>query len=62
MPDNFVEIDQNELNNLKRIYEANGSKTYVAYMTISNYIRWFEQDPNIKSKFKCKNIKSKFEW
>lgn len=56
MSDRLVEIDRNELHHLKRIHEANGSETYVAYMTISNYIKWFEQDANLKNiKFYCLN-------
>lgn len=48
MSDHLVEIDQKEWPKLRDLYKAKGSNRYVAYMTISNYIRWFEQDPNLK--------------
>lgn len=56
MTDRLVEINRNELHHLKSIYEANNLETYIAYMTICNYIRWFENDSNIENlKFYCLN-------
>lgn len=56
MTDRLVEIDRIDLSNLKNLYTPDGAKSYVAYTTIDNYIRWFEQDPNVKHiKFYCLN-------
>lgn len=48
MADRLVEIGANDLQNLKNLYKSDGSKSYIAYMTIDNYLQWFQQDPNIK--------------
>ena len=56
MVDRLVEIDQKHLPNLKSLYTPDGSKSYIAYMAIDTYIRWFEQDPTVKHiKFFCLN-------
>lgn len=56
MTDHLVEIEQKDWPNLKNLYTSNDSKNYIAYTTIDNYIRWFEQDPNIKHvHFYCLN-------
>lgn len=48
MPDHLVEIERKDLPNLLNLYTPDGYKSYVAYMTIENYIRWFAQDSNLK--------------
>lgn len=48
MTDYLVEIAQKDWKNLKNLYIPDDSKCYIAYTTIDNYIRWFEQDPNVK--------------
>lgn len=48
MSDHLVEIEQKEWPKLRDLYKAKGSNRCIAYMTISNYIRWFEKDPNLK--------------
>lgn len=48
MTDYLVEIAQKDWKNLKNLYIPDDSKSYIAYTTIDNYIRWFEQDPNVK--------------
>lgn len=48
MADHLVEIGVKDLHNLKDLYTPDVWKSYIAYMTIENYIRWFEQDPNLK--------------
>lgn len=48
MTDQLVEINPKDLQNLKTLYTPDGLKSYIAYMTIDNYIRWFEQNPNVK--------------
>lgn len=56
MSDRLVEITQKELSRLRTLYAAVDSKRYVAYMTISNYMRWFEKEPNLKDiTFFCLN-------
>lgn len=48
MTDRLVEVDRKDLPKLKELYTPDGSKSYIAYTTIDNYIRWFEQNPNVK--------------
>lgn len=56
MTDQIVEIDKKDLPALKELYIPDGVKNYIAYTTIDNYIRWFEQDLNIKHiEFFCLN-------
>lgn len=57
MTDRVVEIQYNDLANLKRLYTPGGSKSYIAYMAIENYIRWLDQNPNESNyiKFFCLN-------
>lgn len=56
MTDYLVEIAQKDWPSLKQIYFPDDPKKHVAYTTIDNYIRWFEQDPNVKHiKFFCLN-------
>lgn len=56
MVDKLTEIDRKDLLLLKTLYIPDGSKNYTAFTTIDNYIRWFEQDPNVKHiKFFCLN-------
>lgn len=49
MTDHLVEIEPKDLYNLKNLYHPDGTKSYIAYLTIDNYIRWFEQDPHLKN-------------
>ncbi|XP_031628311.1 uncharacterized protein LOC116344072 [Contarinia nasturtii] len=52
----IVEIDRKDLQILKNLYTPDSSKNYTTYTTIANYIRWFEQDPNMNHiKFFCLN-------
>lgn len=54
--DSLVQIEQKDLPILKELYAPDGIKNYIAFTTIDNYIRWFEQDPNIKHvNFFCLN-------
>lgn len=56
MTDHLVEIDRKLWPNLKGLYTPDGFKSYIAYTTIDTYIRWFEQDPDLKHiKFFCLN-------
>lgn len=48
MTDRLVEIERKDLPSLKNLYNPDGSKSYIAFTTIDNYMRWFEQDPNVK--------------
>lgn len=48
MTDQLVEIQQKDLSFLCNLYIQNGQKSYISYMTIDNYIRWFKLDPNVK--------------
>lgn len=56
MTDQIVEINRKDWPKLKELYTPDGVKSYIAYTTIDNYIRWFDQDPNTKHvKFYCLN-------
>lgn len=56
MADRLVEIDQKDWQNLKNLYKPDGSKSYIAFTAIDNYIRWFQQNPSFKTiKFFCLN-------
>lgn len=56
MADELIEIDRKDLMKLKNLYISDESKNYTAFTTIDNYIRWFEQNPNVKHiKFFCLN-------
>lgn len=56
MSDRLVEINRKEWPALRNLYAAKGSSRYIAYMTISNYIRWFDEDPNLENiQFYCLN-------
>lgn len=48
MSDCSVEIDRDDLIALKNLYLSDGSKSYIGYTTLDNYIRWFQQDPSVK--------------
>ncbi|XP_031619018.1 uncharacterized protein LOC116338095 [Contarinia nasturtii] len=43
----LFEIGRKDLKKLKNLYSPDGKKSYVTYVTISNYIRWFEQNPKL---------------
>ncbi|XP_055309494.1 uncharacterized protein LOC129573206 [Sitodiplosis mosellana] len=56
MVDKLTEIARRDLPILKSLYTPDGSKNYIAFATVDTYIRWFEQDPNVKHiKFFCLN-------
>lgn len=56
MSDQLTEIDRNDLLVLRDLYKPDGSKNYIAYVTIDTYIHWFQQDPNVEHvKFYCLN-------
>lgn len=57
MADRLVEIQYSDLPALKKLYTPDGSKSYIAYMTIDIYTRWLEQDPDESKyiKFFCLN-------
>lgn len=48
MTDRLVEIQRKDLSVLCDLYIQSGTKNYISYTTIDNYIRWFQQDPNVK--------------
>lgn len=54
MENRLVELNQKDLRILQDLY-ATKANSYIGYMTISNYIRWFEQDENLKAKVLCLN-------
>ncbi|XP_031627117.1 uncharacterized protein LOC116343273 [Contarinia nasturtii] len=45
--DQLVQIQRKDLRKLQNLYTPDGTKNYIAYMTISNYIRWLEQNPKL---------------
>lgn len=49
MVDKLIKIDRKNLHILKTLYTPDASKNYTAFTTIDTYIRWFEQDPNVKN-------------
>lgn len=52
----LVKIDKEKLSKLRNHFAKNGETSCLAYMVIDNYIRWFEQDPNLKNvNFFCLN-------
>lgn len=55
--DNLVEIDVEDLQKLKTIFSSNDcNRSFLAYMTIDNHIRWFQHNPDIKFvRFFCLN-------
>lgn len=56
MSDYLVEIEKINWPILKELYTPDGEKSYTAFTTIDNYIRWFEEDSNVKHvKFFCLN-------
>lgn len=48
MFDRLVEIARNDWPDLKKLYNPDDIKNVISYSKIDNYIRWFEQDPNIE--------------
>lgn len=46
--DNLVKIDRNKLPKLRSLFDKNEKKSFFAYMVINNYIRWFEEDPDLE--------------
>lgn len=56
MTDKLVEIGSADLPALKKIYKDATPDNFLAILTIENYIRWFEQDPDVTDvKFFCLN-------
>lgn len=48
MSDKLTEIARNDLFQLRILYSPDESKNYTSFTAIDTYIRWFEQDPNVK--------------
>lgn len=48
MSNSLSEIDRRDLTKLLHLYKSNGAKSYIGYLTLSNYIGFFTQDPDIK--------------
>lgn len=48
MADTLVEINRNELPILQNLFKSNELKSSIAYMTLGNYIGFFQQDPFVK--------------
>lgn len=46
--DNLVKIGRKKLPKLRSLFAKNEEKRFFAYMVINNYIRWFEQDPDLE--------------
>lgn len=56
MSDCLEEIRRNDWAKLRDLYALDGSRSYLAYTAIDNYIRWLEQNPALKHiKFYCLN-------
>lgn len=56
MTDQLIEIGREKLPILQNLFKSNGSLGYLGYMTIGNYIGFFDQDPNVKHvKIYCLN-------
>lgn len=56
MSNSLVEIGRKEWSTLLDLYKPDGIEYNISYTTIYNYIRWFEQNPNIQHvKFYCLN-------
>lgn len=47
MTNYLAEINRRDLSILKNLYKSNGTKSYISYMTLDNYMRWFDQDPDV---------------
>lgn len=56
MTDQLIEIDREKWPILQNLFKSNRSLGYLGYMTIGNYIGFFDQDPNVKHvKIYCLN-------
>lgn len=60
MEDRLTEISIEDLKRLRELYTPDGIKSYTAFVTIDNYLRWTEQEqkPNNNNgniKFFCLN-------
>lgn len=58
MEDRLTEISVEELKRLRDLYTPDGIKSYTAFVTIDNYLRWTDQDrktANGNIKFYCLN-------
>ena len=54
MGDRLVEISIDNLKQLRDLYTPDGIKSYSAFVTIDNYLRWREQDQEARDKnIKC---------
>lgn len=49
MKDHLVKINPENLKSLKELYEKAGSKYYITYLTIKNYLNWFVQHSEVKN-------------
>lgn len=48
MTDTLIEINRNDLPTLQKLFRSHESKNDISYMTLGNYIGFFEQDPSVK--------------
>lgn len=56
MGDQLTKISRKDLPDLRDSYKDGDFKNYLTYVTIDTYIRWFEQDPDVKHiQFYCLN-------
>lgn len=54
--DSLIKVDKTKLPKLRNLYAKHDEKTFLSYMVINNYIRWFEKDPSLKYvEFFCLN-------
>lgn len=58
MEDQLTEISIEDLKRLRDLYTPDGTKSYTAFVTIDNYLRWTEQEQKANNgniKFFCLN-------
>lgn len=58
MEDRLTEISIEDLKRLRNLYTPDGIKSYTAFVTIDNYLRWTEQEQKTNNgniKFFCLN-------
>ena len=49
MGDRLTEISIEDLKRLRDLYTPDGVKSYTAFVTIENFLRWNEKDQKIKN-------------
>lgn len=56
MGDQLTKISRKDLPQLRDKYKDRDVKNYLTFVTIDTYIRWFQQDPDVKHiQFYCVN-------